>query len=221
MITTQIKDVTGTPTMAPRLQYPAQVANGPTRQGALDALPLNLVPQNLTEWVPAPVLAGLALEAARTLYWVSEPSADQGGMGQPDSIATTLALVTYCCAVGACSWEKAAECVTSDPDAWQAFGGEMVQPRQVRLICGQHSEVLKGSVARVFERVWLYRHGAMDLETAGKVAFMPAVFQAKFAASFRRSFREEAHQRVQRTLKRDPSPAAPEANCEAEPCCHL
>lgn len=196
MNTTQTRMAHDISRTLPQYERGAPQAGSFADDAAIESLGLTSLPERLTDWVPASILAGLALESAKILSWTDGPAVSQ----EPYDIVAMLAFVTYSSAVGAVSCEEMVTKLACSERNARFLGPIKLRCRQLQIICSQNSELLKNCLARVLERVWLGRYGWANLEKADSVAFLPSISRAKFAAGFRRLFRWEAERRIKHIL---------------------
>jgi len=196
MNTTQTRMADDISRTVPQFECGAPRAGSFAGDTVVESLALTSLPERLTDWVPASILAGLALESAKVLCWTDGPDVNP----EPYDIVAMLAFVTYSSAVGAVSCEEMVTKLACSERNARFLGPIKLRCRQLQIICSQNSELLKSCLARVLERVWLARYGWANLDQVDTVAFLPSFSRAKFAAGFRRLFRMEAERRIKHIL---------------------
>jgi len=167
-----------------------------------EVLTVNVMPVDLTEWVPGPILKKLAIDAVQTLYWSDESAIGLAADLESDRFQTTLASVVYCCAVSGGSCEEIAERMSLDHLLEQPLGVIENKAMRLRFIVGQHTEVLKRCLTGVFEAVWTFRQWEWITAVTPETSSLGEEDRTKFFASFRKSLLYEASERIQRALER-------------------
>jgi signal transduction histidine kinase/DNA-binding response OmpR family regulator len=145
------------------------------------------MPFDVAEWVPANQVACLAREAAENFYWIeAEEDSPFGGCHCPLS---KLSLLTYCFARGVYSMDEIESRMTSDSLAGELCAHAVFEQRKLQLFCGQNRELLKLSVAYVFQHAW-------EQSRAGNPLVTLTADKSLVEASYR-LFRGEAALRIQ------------------------